>query len=214
MAEELQHLIEKIQTEAIDKADKQAADMLARAKEKAARIVREAEQKADHIVEKARKDAEAFTDRSTRTLEQAGRDLLITVGQGVEHILDDLIRESLEEAMSIDVVKQMLVKMADSYMARGGKDRRMDLLLSEADQKELVKFYSDRYKQKMGAGVEIKVDPSIDRGFKVSFVDDHAHHDFTKTAIAEALANFLRPHLADIILRVAREGHEPAPKKG
>lgn len=214
MAEELQHLIEKIQTEAIDKADKQASDMLARAKEKAANIVREAEARAEQIVEKARKDAEAFTERSNRTLEQAARDLLITVGQGVENILDDLIRESLEEAMSIDVIKQMLVKMAESYMTRGGKDRRMDLLLSEADQKELVKFYSERYKQKLSEGVEIKVDPSIDRGFKVSFVDDHAHHDFSKSAIAEALANFLRPHLADIILRVAREGHEPAPKKG
>ena len=45
----------------------------------------------------------------------------------------------------------------------------------------------------------------IFKGFKVSFVDDHVYHDFTKEAIAESLTNFLRPQLAEIVHRVAQE---------
>jgi V/A-type H+/Na+-transporting ATPase subunit E len=205
MAEELQHLIDKIHAEAIKKADDEAAQIESKAKEKAAALVKEAEQKAKDIIAKAEKDAEQYTERSTRTLEQVARDLLITVGQGVENILDDLVKESLDEALDIQVVKKMLERMVETYMARGGKERRIALLVNPDEQEELIKFYAGRYREKLKGTLEIKPDDHVIKGFRVSFVDEHAHHDFTKEAIAEALSKFLRPHLSEIILRVARE---------
>lgn len=205
MAEDLQHLIDKIQSEAITKAEKQAADIQSKAKEKAAALVKEAEEKAKALIAQAEQDALQYTERSTRTLEQVSRDLLISVGQGVENILDDLVGESLDEAMDIDVIKNMLTRMAETYLSRGGKERRINVLVSEEDQKALVKFYSDKYRQKLGESIEIRPDRNITKGFRISFVDEHAHHDFSKEAIAEALSKFLRPHLSEIILRVARD---------
>jgi V/A-type H+-transporting ATPase subunit E len=104
----------------------------------------------------------------------------------------------------------MLIRMADAYMAHEGKERRVELLLSPEDQTELVKFYTGRYRQKMGEGLVIRSDNNIIKGFKVSFVDDHAQHDFTGEAIAEALAHFLRPNLAQIILRATGEESKKA----
>lgn len=205
MAEELEHLIEKLQSEAINKAEAEAAEIVSKAKEKAAGLVKDAEMKAEEILTNAEQDAQQYTERSTRTLEQVSRDLLISVGQGVENILDDLVRESLDEAMSIDVVKEMLVRMAETYISRNDKERRIGLLVSPEDQEVLIKFYAEQYRKKLGDSIEIRPDRSISKGFRVSFKDEHAHHDFTKEAIAEALARFLRPHLADIILKVARE---------
>lgn len=213
MAEDLQHLIDKIQSEAIDKAEKQTADMEAKAKEKAATIVKDAEKRAEDIIAQAEADSKQYTERSIRTLEQVSRDLLISVGQGVENILDDLVRESMDEALSIDVIQEMLVRMADHYVSKGGKERRIDVLVSPDDQQQIVKFYADRYRKKLGESIEVRPDKSIDKGFRISFVNEHAHHDFTKEAIAEALSKFLRPHLADIILRVAREEGESGSKK-
>ena len=46
MAEELKHLIERIQKEAVDKSEKDAAQIVAQAKEKAAAAVKDAETKA------------------------------------------------------------------------------------------------------------------------------------------------------------------------
>ena len=208
MAEDLQHLLDKIHAEAIAKSEKEAEEIVAKAREKAAQIVKDAEQDAKKKIADAEADARQFMERSIRTLEQASRDLLITVGQGVENILDDLIHESLDEALSIDVIKDMLVRMAEKYMERGGKERRIALLINPDDQKELVKFYAAKYREKLQDTIEIKPDNHIIKGFRISFVDEHAHHDFTREAIAEALATFLRPHLADIILRVARDDKE------
>ena len=205
MAEELQHLIERIQKEGVEKADAQAAKIISQAKEKAAAHVREAEEKAKTLVAKGEKDAQAFMERSIRSLEQAARDLLITVGQGVENILSDLVAESVDKALTIEVLEQMLVKMAEAYAARQGEEGRIELLVSPQDQQALVKFFGDRYKERLVRGVKLHVDNDIFKGFKVSFVEGHVQHDFTREAIAESLVNFLRPQLAEIVHRIARE---------
>ncbi len=205
MAEELQHLIERIQKEAVEKAEQQAAEIISKAKEKAAAIVREAEAKAKAMLEKAEKDAQAFTERSRKTLEQAARDLLISVGQGVENILKDIVAEAVDQALTPDVLKQMLVKMAEAYAARGGSETRIDLLISPKDKDDIVRFFAEQYRRRLLHGVEIHVDNELFKGFRVSFVDGNVYHDFSKQAIADALTQFLRPQLAEIVHRVARE---------
>lgn len=205
MAEELQHLIDRIQKEAVEAAEQQSARIVSKAKEKAAALVREGEEKARALRAQAEKDAEAFRERGTRTLEQAARDLLISVGQGVENILADIVDEAVDKALDIGTLKQMLVKLVESYCAHGGEESRLDLLISPQDQQELVKFFADQYRQKLLHGAELHVDSGVFKGFKVTFKEGNAYHDFTKTAIAESLVNFLRPHLAEIVHRVARE---------
>lgn len=207
MAEELQPLLDQIRKEGVEKAETEAAEILAQAKEKAAQTVRDAEAKAKELVAQAETDAEVFTQRSIATLEQAARDVLITVGQGIENILSDIVAASVEEAMSMEVLEQMMVKMAESCAEKQG-ETRIELLVSEGDQKELVKFFADKYSQKMVRGIELHVDNEILKGFKVSFADDHVYLDFTQEAIAEALTAFLRPKLAELVGRVAKQTSE------
>lgn len=207
MAEELQPLLEQIRKEGVDKAQAEADQILSQAKEKAAQIVREAEDKAKSLIAKAETDADVFTQRSTATLEQAARDVLITVGQGIENILSDIVAESTQDALKIEVLEQMMVKMAESCSAKHG-ETKIELLISESDQAELVKFFAQKYQDKMVHGIELHVDNEILKGFKVSFADDHVYLDFTQEAIAEALAAFLRPKLADIVGRAAKKASE------
>lgn len=203
MAEELQPLLDQIRKEGVEKADAEAAEILAKAKEKAAQTVRDAEAKAKELVAKAETDAEVFTQRSIATLEQSARDLLITVGQGIENIISEIVAESTTDALNTEVLEQMLVNMAQSCAEKQG-ETRIEMLVSEADQKELVKFFAAKYSDKMSHGIELHVDNEILKGFKVSFADDHAYLDFTQEAIAEALTAFLRPKLAEIVGRVAQ----------
>ena len=204
MAEELQPLLEQIRKEGVEKAEAQAAEIIAQAKAKAAQTVREAETKAKELVAKAQADAGIYTERSTATLEQAARDLLITVGQGIENIIADIVAESVDSALKIEVLEQMMVKMAQCCAERPGQPR-IELLISEKDQNDMVKFFAQKYREKMVHGIELHVDNEILKGFKVSFADDHVYLDFTSEAIADSLTAFLRPKLAAIVSRVAKE---------
>ena len=206
MSDELQHLIERIQKEAVEAAEQQAAQIVAQAKDKAAQQIREAEEQARARLTQADKEAAAFAERSQRTLEQAARDLLISVGQGVQKILDDIVEESVDQALRPELLERMLVTLLEAYVGRRGEESRVEVLVSPNDQQELVRFFADQYRQRLLHGVELHADNEIFRGFKVSFADGHAYHDFTREAIAEALANFLRPHLAQIVNRVAQQG--------
>jgi V/A-type H+-transporting ATPase subunit E len=146
-----------------------------------------------------------FVERAQRTLEQAARDLLITVGQGIENILEDIVGASVGQAMDTGTLQKMMLTIAQAYCAKGGAESRVEFLIGEADQKALVEFFAEQYRQKLIEGVIIHAESGIPGGFQVALKDGNIRHEFTKPAIAEALCSFLRPHLADIVHRAARE---------
>ena len=201
---ELQQLIDRIKKDAVDAGRQESAALLAQAREEAALVVREAEARARGLVEKAERDAHLFTERGQQTLQQAARDLLITVGRGVEDILSSLAAEAADQALTPDTVAQMLVKLAGAFAAAGGREARIEVLLSADEQAALVTHFRQLYQQELAAGLTLRVDPGITKGFKVRAEGQQVLHDYTSEAIAEALSHFLRPHLAEIVTRVAR----------
>ncbi len=204
MADELQHLIERVRSEAIEKAESEAERIVSGAKEKAAARVKEAEEKAKELIRKAEADSELFVERSRRTLEQAARDLLISVGQGVENILSDLVDQEVDEALDENLLQQLLVKVVDAYLENEGRESRIELWVSEKDREAIVRFFSARYHEKMAESIEIHDTRGILKGFRVSVKGKSVQHDFTREAMAEALAHFLRPHLSEIVHKAAR----------
>lgn len=206
MAEELQHLIERIQREAVDTAERKAAEIVSKAKQEASAIATQAEQQAKARLEKADRDAEQYTERSLQTLKQASRDVLITVGQGVENIVSSLATQATNAALNPDTVQAMLVKLAEGYMNNAHREHGIEMLVSPQDQAALLNYFKANYAAQLKQGLSIKGDERILKGFKVSLAGGRVTHDFTPEAIAEALSNFLRPHLAEVVYSVAREG--------
>lgn len=204
MAMELEHLISKINQEGVEKGEKEAAEILARARERAAAIVAEAEAAAKAHMAKAERDSEVYVERSTRSLEQAGRDLLIGVGQSIESMIQDIVTTATDEALDPKTLKRMMVKMAQAYAEKNGTESSIELLIGEQDQAEILKFFAREYRRRLVSGLNIHVDHDVRKGFRVVLENERVYHDFTKPAIAEALANFLRPHLAEIVHRAAR----------
>ncbi len=210
MAEDLQALIDRLQREAVEDGQRKARAIVEQAEARAATLLREAEAEAKRVLEQAEHDAKAFTERSQVALEQAGRDLLITVSQSIEHVLAGLVRESLEQQLQPDLLAEMLVKMAHAYSSRSGRERRMAVLLGPEDLDALVRYYTQRLHEKLPQGVDLRLDNSVVKGFRVALVDEHVEHDFTIDAIADALTHHLRPHLAEILPRVAPQVSEAA----
>lgn len=205
MAEELQHLIERIQREAVDTGEKQAADVVAKAKKQAAEIVAAAEKQAKEYREKAERDAEQFTTRSEQTIRQASRDLLITVGQGVENIVGSIAKEASDTSLTYETVQTMLEKLVESYWSRPDREHRIEVMVNPKDQERLIAFFKSKYRERLEKGLVVKGDERILKGFKVKLANGRIEHSFTNEAIADALSNFLRPHLAEIVYQAVRE---------
>ncbi len=199
MAEELKHLIEQIQKEGVEKANEQADTIISQAKDKAAKIVAEAEDKAHAILKKAKNEAEAFAERSVKTLEQAARDLLITVGQGCQKVVEGTLGQKVDATLSSEFLQQLIQSVVVQ-----DKGSRLRLSVSDNDKAALAAFCAGLAK-KNGTEIELVSDAEVLSGFKVAYKDNNVYLDFTGEAITAALGAFLRPELAKTVSAIARE---------
>lgn len=198
MAEDLQALMDRIQKDAVTKAENEAAAIIAAAKDKAAEIVKTAEAEAQAKLEKADKDAEAFTERSERTLAQSARDLLLSVGKNLETMIQNLLALEVEKALDESTIKNMLLTVAKGYVS----DVEVDF--SEADAKKLASFVMGEFAKQVSAGVKVESDSGVKFGFRIKLDGGKVSHEFTSEAMAEALSSLLRPQLAKVVNAAAK----------
>ncbi len=201
MAEQLQHLIDRIRQEGVANGEKTAEALVAEAKKKAADIVAEAQKKAQDATAKAEADAKAFAERGRQTLQQAARDLLISIGGSVGRVVSGVVDAKVGAALTPETVGQMLVKLAASY----GSAENLTVALGEADAAALKGGVSKEVNDMLAKGLQIESDKEIFKGFRLGTKGGQVFHDFTKEAIAESLANFLRPDLADVVKKASKE---------
>lgn len=204
MAEELQSLIDRIQREAVDTGEQQAAKIVSQAREKAAALVKDAEAQAAVIIDKATNEARQLTQRGQQALAQSARDLLITVGSGVEKIFSSIVADSIDKAMNIESLQALLAKVVEAYVKGGGRAQAIEVALAPADRTALESFFKQRFAESLSAGMEITVDPRTAKGFKIRLRDKKIEHDFSREAIADAVAAFLRPALAETVYKISR----------
>lgn len=186
MAEELQHLIERIRTEGVEKAETESSDIVTAAKANAEKIITEAKAQSAQIVAQAERDAEVFMVRSKQALEQSSRDLLLTVGTGIEKIFNALLKETVAGAMSAEVMADLINKLAEE-----GATVKVSA--------EVLTVLQAEFASKLKSGIDLGADQDVLAGFKLVEKEGTAYRDFTDDAIVEALSEFLRPQLAEIL---------------
>ena len=101
MAEELQSLLDRIQSEGVAKAEARAAE-----------IVAEAEKKAAEIRAAAEADAATLQSRAEQSLQQAARDVRLQVGAAIQETLERVLLKDVRAALADPAFLQRYVEMA------------------------------------------------------------------------------------------------------
>jgi V/A-type H+-transporting ATPase subunit E len=203
--EQLQSLLDRIRSEGVERAEAEAAAIAADAEERARRIEEEAEAEAARLRRAADDDAEATRQRSEKALEQAARDFLLSLQRRIEAVLRQSLRQTVAGGLTPETVAEMLVRLADAYAAHDMNESRVDVLLPAEDRERLAALVMDKYRDLVAQGLTLRTDDKLEKGFRVSLADDNVYHDFSLTALAEALAPVLKGPLAECVARAARE---------
>ena len=199
MPEELQSLLERIHKDGVEKADGEAAKIVEEARTKSAEITSEAERKAEETRQQAEKDADVQAERGRRALEQAARDVVLSVGSSLDKLLESLVSKKVAAEMKGDTLRDLIVNVVQTYTKAGPDGARLDVLLPEEKREEIGKAVLSILSKELSSGVEIRGDGSVVSGFRVSMEDNRIEHDFTGEAIADALCQLVRPHLGEIV---------------
>lgn len=203
MPDDLQGLLDRIQKDGVAKADAEAAEILARAKAKAAERVKAAEAEAKALRDKAEAEAKQFVERGTVTLRQAARDLLLSLGRGLEALLDQAILRSVDAALDPNTLKSLLVKVVEAYAAQGLAENRLAVLLSPEDHRTLGAAIQAELRTLLKEQVVVQPDERLSGGFTLSVQDGRVEYDLSPAALADAIGALLKPPLSEIVRRAA-----------
>jgi len=191
MAEELQQLLEKIQRDGVDKANAEAAAIVAKAKAEAETLVKKAQEDAAVAEAKGKADAEAYAARARETIAQAARDTVLKVKDDVTKLLTKLLAEDVTAALATEAVpiaaaavKELVTGSATAEVAASAK---------------LVDALRAQLAAQAQGGVKVVADEMTGAGFTVKLDNGRVEHDFTDVAIANALAQRLRADLAALL---------------
>ncbi len=190
MAEELQQLLEKIQRDGVDKANAEAAAIVAKAKAEAEAIVKKAQEDAAAAEAKGKADAEAYAARARETISQAARDTVLKVKEDVTKLLTKLLAQDVSAALATEAVPLAAAAVKELVTGSGAE---------VAASAKLVDALRAQLAAQTQNGVKVVADEMTGAGFTVKLDNGRVEHDFTDAAISEALAQRLRSDLAALL---------------
>ncbi len=201
MADQVQSLIDRINSEAVQAAQSKAQTVLDDAAARARAIVAAAETEAAARRADAERAAATFLAGATQSVEQAARDLFLRIGQQLEQVVETVIGDATAAALTPEIVSGILIRVAEGIAQRAGG--RITVVVSPADRDLLTGAALQGLRQRLEKGIDVRVDPRAGLGFKLTLAGDAVQHDFGTEAIATALAQLVRPRIADLVLRAA-----------
>ncbi len=197
MSEDVQGLLEKIHNDGIAKAKQEEEAILAAAKKEAARIVSDARAEAEALKRAAESEAAAGQEKANAAIRQAARDAVIALKADLLKKLNAVIHACIGQAMTPEVMKEIILKMADAY----GRDAAgsLEVLLSRQDQERAEAYLKSQLAAELKANPVIELTSDFNSGLQISFRDNDVYFDFSDEALAEVICRFVGPKLTSVI---------------
>ena len=196
MPEDIKSLIEKIQKEGIQAADIKAKQIEAEAKDKAEVILKQARLEAEKIISQGQQEAKRNEESMRALLKQASRDMLISLRQEINEMLNRLVTAGVQQALKPEELARIILGLIKDH---GGKTEE-DIIISLAKKeiKELSGFIQE-LKEAVKQKITLKAAEGMQAGFIISFDGGKSEFDFSDQALAAYISRNLKPGLEEIL---------------
>src|SRR3989304_2134430 len=189
----LNDLIQKIKSEGIEEAEKESEEIIKEARLTVSKILDNARQDAEAIIKKAEEEVRKREGIGKMALEQAARDIILSIRTSLTEIFDSLIKREYQTVLSGKTLETVLIKLIEGWQKDEMGELNIELLLSESARNALLEGFLSKLNEEVKTGIELKAHPNIEKGFRVGVKGSHVYHDFTDEGIAEVLAEYLYP---------------------
>ncbi len=198
MAEELQGLLDRIRKEGLDKAEAEARTVIEAAEKKAAKIKKAAETEAAKKREEAKEEAAKLEQRSVSAIEQAARDIVLSVGDAVQVAFEALVNQKISDSLAGEQFAKLVHTVIESYTQQENAGN-IDVLLSKKQQEEVASHLLKLMKEELRNGVTIQSSRGVISGFSIVLRDQGIEHDFRGETLTAAFLEILRPQLGEMV---------------
>ena len=197
MAEELKELIEKIQAEGFKAAEEKAALIEAEARRKAEDLIKKSEKEAARVETDANDRINRAEEGAKNSIKQAGRDTILSLKKEISAMLERLAEHHVHKALGAEEMAKILTTVIKGCGGEG-----MDKIVVSV-RKEDIAAVEAALMAELGAEVKksitIRTTGELRGGFVISYDGGRSCYDFSDKALAEYLASYLKPKLAELL---------------
>ncbi len=196
--ENLDGLIQKIQSEGVEAGERARAAIIQRAEAEARRIIEQAQAEADRIGRENSDRLRREEAAAAASIRRAARDVQVALRGSLREILALVVQERCAAGFDDGFLRELISQVAIEWIRRDGTGN-LEIFTNDTDQRRLTDTFVAELGKSLGAGVVIKTHPSVQHGFRIGGEDDPMQFDFSDAAIAEAICLFLNPRLAKLL---------------
>ena len=196
MSEELQSLLEKINTDGVMKANAERDAIIAKAQNEAAAIIAAAEAKAEETRKQAAADAETLQKRAENAIEQAARDVVLKLKAELEQRISSAVAGAAEETMTPAFMAELVKSLGATFLA--DPDAELTVIASVKDAPALDAALKGALVSSLKKQPRVLAESTIRGGMEVNFTGSELFFDFSTDALTELLAEYTAPKIAAI----------------
>ena len=197
---EMQGLLERIHKMGTEEAEQKKSDIITTATAEATQLIEDAEKKAATILANAKTEAAKIEQKGQAALQQASRDVIISLKKSFEGAIKSALTPIVKSAMTTETIAVSIQAMVSAFAATGlDTSKGIEVILSDADKQLLTESSIAAIKKEMGAELTLTPVKSTSGGIQIGLAGDDAKYDITVETIAEMLCEFLSPQIAGLI---------------
>jgi vacuolar-type H+-ATPase subunit E/Vma4 len=191
----LDSLIEKIRKEGIEEAENRAEQIVKEANQKAAGIIEDAGKEALKVINEGQSKVDQFRATAEADLKQSVRNAELLLKERFNRLFDAVFKREVGEKLTPDLMKEMILKIVETW----AKDSEKEVILGDADKKQLEALLFNGIKTDLKKGITLKVGADITSGFRIGLKGTDVYYDFSDGAISDLLKSLVNPNLKSIL---------------
>ncbi|MBZ0167467.1 MAG: hypothetical protein K8I00_11730 [Candidatus Omnitrophica bacterium] len=198
MSSQIQELIDKIKNDGVQQAQDQAQGIEKEAQDKARKIIKDAQQQAESIVLQGKDDVKKMEEAAKKSLQQASRDMLLSLRKQIEQTLQKLVAAEVSGALTTERLADILAEVVASTVDMS-KDHGVLLEISPQSAQDLKGGILAKLQESVKKGVRVESSDDVSGGFTISYDNGKSSFDFTDESLANYLSTYLNAQVADIL---------------
>ena len=199
MSQQVQDLIDKIQSEGIHEAEQKAKEIERQAREKGEKIVADAKQEADQLIRSSERESEKIKASTSMVLQQAARDTLLNLRKEIESTLMKIVSSEIHETLTSTALEALITETVKGYIQKGSSVDDITVTLSKKDLKKLKEGFITKLKDEVKKPISCRGTDDVGAGFTISFDQGKSCFDFTDASLVECLSGYLNSELSDLL---------------
>lgn len=196
MSEELQSLLEKINSDGVMKANAERDAIIAKAQADADAIIADAEKKAENIRKQAAADAETLQKRAESAISQAARDVVLKLKAELESRITAAVADTAEKTMTPEFMAELIKSLGIKFLS--DPNAELTVMASVKDAAALDAALKGALAASFRKQPRVLAEPTIRGGMEVNFSGNELFFDFSTEALTELLAAYTAPKIAEI----------------